>query len=80
LVKRATATDAGSWLGSLAKSNSGLPDKVGVIFAAGVARKPKPEELKIAAQLISARKGKADEALQDLWWAVLNSNEFIMVQ
>ena len=80
LVKRATATDSGSWLGNLAKSNSSLPDKVGVIFASGVARKPRPEELKIATQLISARKGKVEEALQDLWWAVLNSNEFIMVQ
>ena len=80
LVKRATATDAGSWLGNLAKSNSNLPEKVGVIFAAGFARKPKPEELKISAQLVSARKGKMDEALQDLWWALLNSNEFIMVQ
>lgn len=80
LVKRATATDSGSWLGNLAKSNSSLTEKVGVIFAAGVARKPRPEELKIAGQLASARKGKVDEALQDLWWAVLNSNEFIMVQ
>ncbi len=80
LVKRATATDAGSWLGQLVKSNAKLPEKVSVIFAAGMARKPKPEELKIASQLIVARKGKVDEALQDLWWAVLNSNEFIMVQ
>ena len=80
LVKRATATDAGSWLGNLAKSNAKLPEMVNVIFAAGMARKPKPEEMKIASQLIAARKGKTDEALQDLWWAVLNSNEFIMVQ
>lgn len=80
LVKRATSTEAGSWLGNLVKSNSSLPDKVSVIIAAGLARKPRPEELKISAQLVSARKGKTDEALQDLWWAVLNSNEFIMVQ
>ncbi len=80
LVKRAIATDSGSWLGNLAKANSKPQDKVAVIFAAGMARKPKPEELKIAAQLITVRKGKTEEALQDLWWAVLNSNEFIMVQ
>lgn len=80
LVKRATSTDAGSWLGGIAKSNAKLPEMVNVIFAAGMARKPKPEELKIATQLIAARKGKTEEALQDLWWAVLNSNEFIMVQ
>ncbi len=80
LSKRATAIDSGSWLGSLANSNAKLADKVGVIFAAGLARKPRVEELKIATQLVAARKGKADEALQDLWWAVINSNEFIMVQ
>ncbi len=80
LSKRATAIDSGSWLGSLANSNAKLVDKVGLIFAAGLARKPRVEELKIATQLVSARKGKADEALQDLWWAVINSNEFIMVQ
>ena len=80
LVKRAIAVDSGSWLGNLAKANSKPQEKVAVIFAAGMARKPKPEELKIAAQLIAVRKGKTEEALQDLWWAVLNSNEFIMVQ
>ncbi len=80
LSKRATAIDAGSWLGSLANSNTKIGDKVGVIFAAGLARKPRPEEVKLATQLVAARKGKVDEALQDLWWAVLNSNEFIMVQ
>jgi hypothetical protein len=25
-----------------------------------------------------ARGGKQAEALQDLWWAILNSNEFIL--
>ena len=62
LSKRATAIDAGSWLGSLSNPIQNWPDKVGLIFAAGLARKPRVEELKIATQLVAARKGKVDEA------------------
>ncbi len=80
LVKRATSIEKGSWLSNIVNSNTKLQDKVATIFAAGLCRKPKPEELKISSQLLAARKGKPDEALQDLWWAVLNTNEFIMVQ
>ncbi len=80
LVKRATTTDAGSWLGNLANANSRYPDKVSTLFTAGLARKARPDELKAAVQLLQLRQGKLDEALQDLWWAVLNSNEFILIQ
>jgi len=31
----------------------------------------------IANKLLLARKGDTVAALQDVWWAVLNSNEFI---
>ncbi|MCC7336055.1 MAG: DUF1549 domain-containing protein [Pirellulaceae bacterium] len=80
LIQRATAVTPGTWLGNLAASPSPYPDKVQMLFTAGLARRARPEEMKIASQLLQARKGKADEALQDLWWAVLNSNEFILVQ
>jgi Protein of unknown function (DUF1553) len=80
LVKRATSIENGSWLKNLARSNQKLDTKVNLIFAAGLARRPRKEELRAAMQLLEARSGNADEALQDLWWAVLNSNEFIMVQ
>ncbi len=80
LIRRATAVSPGAWLTGIANANAKFPDKVHTLFTAGLARRAKPEELKIAAQLLQARQGKADEALQDLWWAVLNSNEFILVQ
>ncbi len=80
LIRRATSVTPGTWLGNLASSPSPYPDKVQSLFTAGLARRARPEELKIGGQLLQARKGKADEALQDLWWAVLNSNEFILVQ
>jgi Protein of unknown function (DUF1549)/Protein of unknown function (DUF1553) len=80
LVKRATDAGAGSMLGMLANANAKLPEKINNLFILGMARKAKPDELKIAGALVQARKGKVDEAMQDLWWAILNSNEFIMVQ
>ncbi len=80
LVKRATAIGPGSWLGGLAGSPSRLSDKVNALFMAGLARKARGDEQQLAVQLQRARGGKVDEVLQDLWWAMLNSNEFIMVQ
>jgi hypothetical protein len=80
LIKRATSIDSGSWLSSLANANSRFPDKIDALFKAGLARRSKPEELQIANQLLRVRGGKGSEALQDLWWAVLNSNEFILIQ
>ncbi len=80
LIKRATAIDSASWLGGLANANSKFPDKVNTLFMAGLARRARADELKIGTQLLQVRKGKADEALQDLWWSVLNSNEFILIQ
>lgn len=80
LVKRAASTERGSWLYKLASTSGSLSDKVTVLFEAGLARRPSSDEQKIAAQLLRARGGNSAEALQDLWWAVLNSNEFILVQ
>ena len=32
----------------------------------------------VAGKLMAARGGNEKEMLQDMWWAILNSNEFIM--
>ena len=79
LVKRTTQLDAGSFLKTLAEANSKPADKVQILFAAGVARKARPEEINVASAVLKARNNKMDEMLQDMWWAVLNSNEFIIV-
>jgi len=78
LIKQAIATDKGSFLGRIATSNLSASAKIEHLFMAGLARKPTPAELGIANKLLAARKGDAAAALQDMWWAVLNSNEFIM--
>ncbi len=79
LVKRTTQLDAGSFLKNLADSNGKPNEKVQTLFTAGLARKARPEELNIAAALLKARNNNMGEMLQDMWWAVLNSNEFIIV-
>jgi len=77
LIREAISLDSGSWLQRLVQSKSPPQEKVQYLFIAGLGRKPKPEELSIATQLLEARKRDVGGMLQDMWWAILNSNEFI---
>jgi hypothetical protein len=52
-------------------------EKADYLFLAGLARKAKNNEWTLANQFLAARKGNPAEALKDLWWVILNSNEFI---
>ncbi len=54
-------------------------DQVHVLFEAGLARRATQDEQRAAQQLVMRAGSRPIEALQDLWWAILNSNEFIMV-
>jgi hypothetical protein len=78
LIKKATSIDKGSFLGRVAASNMSAPAKIDFLFVSGLGRKPTSNELAIANKLLVARKNDTAAALQDVWWAVLNSNEFIM--
>lgn len=80
LVKQAVSVKQGSWLSELANSGLSFPECVNRLFEAGCARRATSGELRLARQLLRARQGKVDETLADLWWAVLNTNEFIFVQ
>lgn len=78
LVKKATGTDKGSFLAKVAGSSLAPKAKMNYLFQAGLARNASSRELDIANKLLMARKGDQNAAMQDMWWAVLNSNEFIM--
>ena len=78
LIKQATDTGPGSFLARVADSEGTLRDKVNRLFLASLARKPTREELTMSGKLLYARGNDQKAMLQDLWWAVLNSNEFIM--
>lgn len=53
-------------------------DKIDRLYLAAVARRPDRTELRVCNQMLAAREGNASEALRDIWWALLNSNEFIL--
>jgi hypothetical protein len=77
LVKRATGLGQGGFLDAAVRS--GRPtEAINALYLAALARKPSPKELTAASALVAARKGDVGSALQDVWWAVLNSNEFIL--
>jgi len=78
LIRQATSLDKGSFLWQVANSKLTAEKKVHYLFQAALARNATREELTIANRLLVLRGGNAAEALQDLWWAVLNSNEFIL--
>ncbi len=78
LVKRAVSTDKGGFLWNIAHGDLSNTKKINFLFESALARKPTKNEVGIANKLLVARKGDATAALQDLWWAVLNSNEFII--
>jgi hypothetical protein len=80
LIQKATQAEPGSLLGRLAEdTKQRTNEKVNRLFMAGLARKATRDELSIAGKLFQARKGKESEMLEDMWWALLNSNEFILI-
>jgi hypothetical protein len=78
LVKVATSTGKGGFLDRVAASGTKNAAKIDALYLAALARKPSQKELAAANKLMQDREGDAVEALQDVWWAVLNSNEFII--
>ena len=78
LTKNATSLKKGSFLDSLLSTGRTTTDRVNGLYLAGLGRKPTKKELQLAGSLFRAREGKEGEMLQDVWWAILNSNEFIL--
>lgn len=80
LVRRACSTDSGSFLDQVANNwDLSNREKINYLYRAALARLPSKEEKNICNALLASRKGNVVETLQDIWWAVLNSNEFILI-
>ncbi len=77
LIRQATSAEKGTLIDRLA--NSQMPDAklVEQLFLAGLARKPSAKERDLARSIFLARQGNTKEALRDIWWVILNTNEFI---
>jgi hypothetical protein len=52
--------------------------KVEHLFLASLARRPTPDELAASLQVMEDRPDDIDGALEDIWWALLNSSEFLL--
>jgi hypothetical protein len=78
LIKKATGKDAGSFLQRVAGTAGKNDAKIRELFLAALARAPNTKEVAMANAMLVARKGDVPGVLQDVWWAVLNSNEFII--
>ena len=79
LMTRATSTDKGGFLYRVAMDEKMTnAARFRRLYLAALARKPTTKEIALANELLRYHKGNAVETLQDVWWAVLNSNEFIL--
>ena len=78
LTKQAISTSKGGFIDRVSAVGKSSQDSLNELFLAGLSRRPSKNETAVAGQLIRARGGNEKEMLQDMWWAVLNSNEFIM--
>jgi hypothetical protein len=78
LMQQAMGAEPSALLARVAESDLPLDKKIEHLFLAAIARAPAPRELEAARQLCSGRADDLRGALQDLWWALLNSNEFIL--
>ena len=78
LIKKATSLDKGGFLYKLAAGARRPQDRVDYLYLAALARKPSKQEMAIANELLMARGGDPAQAMQDVWWALLNTNEFIL--
>ncbi len=78
LTQTAISIEPGSFLDRLTTQGKDPRDRVNRLFLTGLARRPTRNEAMVAGKLLAARGGNEKEMLQDMWWAILNSNEFIM--
>lgn len=80
LVRRACSTNSGSFLDKIANDKSlSNREKINYLYRAALGRQPTKPEANLCNELLAARDDDVVGTLQDVWWAVLNSNEFILV-
>lgn len=77
LIRKALDLKSGGVLTKVVSSSMSTKQKIEYLYLAGLARKPEREELGWASQLVRAHQGNQANAMQDIWWSILNSNEFI---
>jgi hypothetical protein len=86
LIEKALETSAGSFLGEVVRQKGTEVEKIRLLCLATLSRSPSPAEITSMKKLLrpavlSSRHGKdlLVESYQDLFWALLNSNEFASI-
>ncbi len=78
LMQHVTSSEKDGMLRGVIASPLTYEEKVQHLFLAALSRRPAAKEMQGAQKLLAANGNNAKSALQDLWWALLNSNEFIL--
>ncbi len=86
LINKALDISAGSLLGEIVRGKSSDSEKIRLLCLAAWSRPPEARELSSMKKQIHetaisrSSRGNPHEAFQDLFWALLNSNEFALVR
>jgi hypothetical protein len=80
LTRKATSGETGSFLSQVSKDaqSNERAKALNELYLAALARRPSRNEVQVANNLLAVQSGNAATALEDIWWALLNSNEFIL--
>lgn len=78
MIAKALETKSGTYLSEVLRAPGGETDKIEQLCLAALSRKPSPRELAAMHKLVR-KSASGSEGYQDLFWALLNSNEFAVV-
>jgi hypothetical protein len=78
LMRHAASTQHAGLLSSVAASKLKFDEKVSHLFLSALSREPTRRESDAARAILANSGGNEQTTLEDIWWALLNSNEFIL--
>lgn len=78
LMQRVVSHDQDGRLQGVIASKLSFEQKLEHLFLAALSRRPTKRELEAVRQLSKLAGGNEATTLQDVWWGLLNSNEFIL--
>jgi hypothetical protein len=78
LMKHATTLGQEGLLSSVMQAKLSFNEKVEHLFLAALSRKPTKAERQTIAKLAGMNGMQESAALEDIWWALLNSSEFLL--
>ena len=79
LIQNAVSIEPGSFLRRVLEQPGPDSKKVRRLYLAALSRYPTRTEMAAANRLLRGRRSEKITAFQDLFWALLNSNEFILI-